>query len=113
MPSAEAEALFGISFRDASARLRSDLRALAEGRLQLRNTNFDTGRPAEHGEYPLADDTYAELMKRLFKSDFAQVSPALRRHLGAFYGPRPSPSPTSHHERRHWKDVVLALEGMG
>ena len=45
-PSAEAEALFGSSFRDASARLRADVRAFAGGRVELSNTNFDTGRPS-------------------------------------------------------------------
>ena len=104
--------MFGASFREAGARLRTDLRAVARGRIPLSNTNFDTGRVSRHGEYPLADDTHAELMERLFASHFVLTGPALRRHLRAYYGPRPPPSPRSDHERKHWKEVNRALDAM-
>jgi zinc dependent phospholipase C len=64
-PTPEAEALFVDSFRDARARYARALEAVRAGRLDLPNTNFDTGRPARPGEYSLADETVAELQKRL------------------------------------------------
>ena len=42
------------------------------------NTNFDTGKPSAHGEYTLADETYAELLDRLTGHRLAGVPEALR-----------------------------------
>jgi hypothetical protein len=106
-PTPEAERLFVESFRDASGRLRDELRRVATGRPQFANTNFDTGGPARRGEYPLADDTYAELLKRLSKRDFTTVPPELRRHLRSHYGA--DHTPRSKSERKHWKEITRAL----
>lgn len=111
-PTPEAEALFARSFRDASARLKSDLREVRTRRFDFANTNFDTGRPARHGDYPLADDTYAELARRLLKTKFAHAGPAIRANLRAYYGPRPAPALRGGHERKHWKDVLKALAAL-
>ena len=48
-PSPEAERLFLESFKDTRDRFRQSLVALGEGRLDLPNTNFDTGRPTSRG----------------------------------------------------------------
>jgi hypothetical protein len=64
-PSQEAEALFLASFKGTRERFRAALDALGRGRLDLPNTDFDTGKPSAHGEYSLADATYAELLDRL------------------------------------------------
>ena len=45
-PTPEVEAMFVQSFRDASARYRTALADVADNRFDLRNTDFDTGRPA-------------------------------------------------------------------
>ena len=58
-------ALPGELSRAPRERYRSALDALGRGRLDLPNTDFDTGKPTAQGEYTLADDTYAELLKRL------------------------------------------------
>src|SRR6185503_14822612 len=61
-PTLEVEAMFARSFREASTRYRAALGDLPDNRFEFRNTDFDTGRLAAHGEYALADDTYAELV---------------------------------------------------
>ena len=53
--------------------------------MNLVNTDFDTGRPAAYGEYKLADETYADLLKRLEKRRFLNVPPDLRRDIKTFY----------------------------
>jgi len=88
-PTPEAQALFTASFKDARARYAASLDQVARGRLNLANTDFDTGKRSVHGEYALADDTYAELMKRLSKEDFGGVPAALRSNINAFYAPAP------------------------
>jgi hypothetical protein len=64
-PTAESEALFTASFRDASARYARALDQVRGGRLALANANLDIGRVARRGEYSLADKTADELRQRL------------------------------------------------
>ena len=88
-PTPEAEALFLESFKDTRQRYQTALRAVGERRLNLANTNFDTGKPSAHGDYALADETYAELLNRLAKRQFANVPSALRQNIVAFYAAAP------------------------
>jgi hypothetical protein len=111
-PTPEAEALFAQSFRDASARFRDSLADLRDGRIDLRNTDFDTGKPSRHGEYALADDTYSELVRKFADRKFEGLPPAMRANLLAFYGTQPKPSSSSREDRKHWKDVVRALDSL-
>lgn len=88
-PTPEAEKLFVESLKDTRDRYRTSLTAVGAGRLDLRNTDFDTGRPSGHGEYELADETYAELLDRLADRKFEDVPPGLRRNILAFYAAAP------------------------
>jgi Zinc dependent phospholipase C len=89
-PTPEAEKLFLQSFVDARERYRQSIEALAAGRLNLPNTNFDVGRPTARGEYSLADDTYDELVKKLEKRKFAGASTELRTTIKRYYAPVPA-----------------------
>jgi hypothetical protein len=64
VPTPEAEKLFLDSLTETRERYRADLELVRAGRLKLPNINLDTGRAAAPGEYPLADQTMAELAKR-------------------------------------------------
>jgi hypothetical protein len=88
-PTPEAEALFLESFKGTRERFRAALDALGRGRLDVPNTDFDTGKPSAHGEYTLADDTYAELLKRVTDNHPDGVSRALRDNINAFYAAAP------------------------
>lgn len=108
-PTLEVEAMFARSFREAATRYRAALAELADSRFDLQNTDFDTGRAARHGEYALADDTYAELVERFRKRSLAGLPDAMRENILAFYGPRPAPSAVAKHERKNWKRLSAAL----
>src|SRR5262249_55580290 len=110
-PTAEAQDKFIQSFEDARTRYRSALERVATGHMEIRNTDFDTGNPVRHGEYALADATYAELLEKLAKRSFAGVTPALRRDVLAFYGQNPSPS-SSKELRKHWDEVSTELTAL-
>jgi hypothetical protein len=88
-PTPESERLFLDSFKDTRERYRTALQATGQGRLNLVNTNFDTGRPSAHGDYALADETYADLLDRLAGRQFSGVSAALRENIVAFYAAAP------------------------
>ena len=111
-PTPEAQQLFTRSFTDAAARYRAALQKVATGQLAVRNTDFDTGQLARHGEYALADETYAELLDRLASREFAATPAALRRDVLAFYGQRPTPSSASKDEQKRWDEVETQLTAL-
>jgi len=86
VPTPEAERLFLESFTSTRQRFQQLLEAQRTGRLQLANTNFDTGKPTAQGEYAMADETYDELLGKLADDASANLPPGLRSNLVAFYG---------------------------
>jgi hypothetical protein len=88
-PTADAERLFAESFRTGRDRYRAHLIDARDGRIDLTNTDFDTGRPTAWGEYPLADQTYVDLVAHLAGHQFAGVTPDLRRDIVRFFQNRP------------------------
>jgi len=104
VPTPEAERLFLESFASTGERFKQLLDAQRAGRLQLANTNFDTGRPTARGEYAMADETYDELLGRLADRAFADVPGDLRSNLVAFYGdPGSLPAATEAEQKRSEK----------
>ena len=84
----------------------------ADGKLQLANTDFDTGRDTRAGEYGLTDKTYARLLDQLAGHNFDQITPELRSNISAFYSDPNAPlatKTTPEDQRRHgtnWKNFV-------
>ena len=101
VPTAAAERLFLASFTETRERFRESLDASRARRLQLPNTDFDTGQLTVHGEYSLADATYDDLLGKLAARDFAGVPVALRANLIAYYGAaNPLPGNVPDEEKR-------------
>jgi hypothetical protein len=89
-PTSQTETLFMQSFNRTVDLYRALLKSQTAGQLTLANTDFDTGRPTQPGEYSLADETYAKLLRDLAKQSFQGVTPELRANLLAFYtNPKP------------------------
>jgi hypothetical protein len=65
VPAPEAEQMFLDSLTRSRERFATALDGVRGRDLRLPNVNLDTGRPSAAGEYPLADETRAELEKRL------------------------------------------------
>jgi hypothetical protein len=84
-PTPEAERLFADSFSMTRERYRAALGMVGARRLQLANTDFDTGKPPQRGENALADETYEELLERLTDRKGDAVPVALVRTLTRFY----------------------------
>ncbi len=110
-PTPEAEALFLESVKDARARYGVTLDAVSAGRLNLPNTDFDTGKPSAHGEYALADETYAKLLDTLAGRKFAGVPDALRKNIAAFYAAAPMRQ-LSRKEQKRLAKVRTQLEDL-
>jgi hypothetical protein len=110
-PTPQAESLFVKSLHDTRERYRAALMAVGRGRLDLQNTDFDTGRPSKHGEYELADETYATLLDRLAKRHFDNVPTALRRNIQAYYAAAPD-RVSSRKEAKHQKRIREQLAAL-
>jgi hypothetical protein len=106
IPTPDAEKLFVASFSNAL----QDYVQLAKqqrtaGQADLLNDNIDTGTVTGPGQYPLADKTYADLLDRLQKNDFASVSPEVRTMLLAYYADLSAPFATKK-DKKQWAKVV-------
>ena len=109
VPSATTEPLYMQSVIDSSNGYKAELRQSSAGTLVLENKDFDTGRPTLPGEYRLTDETYVQLLDKLAKAHFAQVTPELRANLLAFFhGPQP-PSQSAKSQRK-WKKIQSQVQ---
>jgi hypothetical protein len=108
-PTPETERLFIESFNATLTRYRALLAQSRTGKLDLPNTDFDTGRPVRAGEYKLADDTYGELLEKLAKHHFENASPELRRNILAFYSDLSAPIATKR-DKDEWRETLRALD---
>jgi hypothetical protein len=81
----DTERMFLASLSATRKNYRRLLEEVAPGRLSLADEDFDTGKPTRAGEYPLADRTYANLLARLRKEHFKNLTPQLRANILSFY----------------------------
>ena len=115
LPTPEAQALFRSSFRQTMAAYCADISRqpadTAAAPLKLANADFDTGHPTRAGEYPLADETYGEWLRKLAGKKFENLNPVARQNILAFYGAQPK-APASGKEKEQHKqaDTQKALE---
>ena len=108
-PTPDAEKLFMQSFNVAFDNYRNLARQRRDtGKVDLPNENFDTGTFTGPGQYPLADVTYANLLDRLAKRKFADVSPELRAAIFAFYKDANAPD-TMKKNKKKWNQIQTEL----
>jgi hypothetical protein len=93
-PTPQTEQWFEQSFNATLAEYRRLLSEWDQGRLVLINDNFDVGTVTPPGQYRLNDQTYAALLDRLAKRNFAGISPELRAELLRFYSDPSAPYAT-------------------
>lgn len=115
LPTPDAQQLFRASFRTVMEHYCADVARqpadTAAAPPVLANVDFDTGHPTRAGEYPLADETYGEWLRKLSKKKFENLNPMARQNILTFYGTRPK-APASEEERERNKPEVTqeALE---
>ncbi len=85
IPTTQTEDMYIKSINQSTDEYAAILRETKNDKLDLPNTDFDTGRPTAVGEYSLADKTYARLLDDLDKKHFDQMTPDLRQSILDFY----------------------------
>ena len=78
-------------------------------KLQLDNTDFDTGRMTHIGEYRLSDDAFSRLLDQLAQHNFDKVTPELRESILAFYA-EPLPADASKGHPEAWQKTQDELQ---
>lgn len=109
-PTPEVDGLFTASIASARARFRALVRDVRDNRLDLANTDFDTGRRTRPHEYALADRTYAEWLERLSRRNFQGTSPAVRQDIARFYDGAAPPETRDRKTRKRWARTLDMLE---
>jgi hypothetical protein len=94
IPSKQTEDLYIASVDRTMENYAKLLQEAAAGRVQLTNTDFDTGHDTRAGEYGLTDKTYARLLDELAGHNFDQITHDLRANILAFYSDPNAPNAT-------------------
>ena len=94
IPTHKTEDLYVASVDLTVQNYKQLLAKTADGKLELTNTDFDTGRDTRAGEYPLTDETYAHLLDQLASHNFDKIPPELKGNILAFYSDPAAPIAT-------------------
>lgn len=105
-PTPAVEHLYMDSFNQALERFEKLLLAQRQDQLRLPNDNLDTGAETAGADYRLADDTYAELLRRL---DGKPVSSSLRQDILSYYGDLEKHYATKR-KSKEWHEVMRELD---
>lgn len=108
-PTPETERMFQESFNATLDRYRKLLTDWDEGHLKLPNDNFDVGEPTGPGKYSMNDDTHAQLLDRLAKRGFANVSAQMRSELITFFSDANADYATKRNHKR-WRKLQQDLQ---
>jgi hypothetical protein len=108
MPNQTTEQLYMQSVLDSSDHYRDDLHNESRHALALPNRDFDTGLETRAGEYALTDETYSDLLDRLAKRRFDQLTPELKENIVNFYHDAPPPAFARKHKKK-WADTQSQL----
>lgn len=89
-PTAQTEDMYFKSINATVDQYRSFLHDVGTDSLQLTNCDLDSGKVTHPGEYSLADDTYAKLLRQLSENKFEGTSAELRANILDFYAEPPA-----------------------
>lgn len=108
-PTPDAEKLFMASFNGSVTDYERLLAEVHGTTLSgLINDNFDTGTVTNRGDYPLADQTYAELLDRQAKEGFTETTADLRAAILQFYSDA-NAGPVPEKDRAKWERVLSQI----
>ncbi len=89
-PTTESEKLFDKSFDTILFHYKHTITPLVPSENHLKNVDFDTGRPTQHCEYPIADQTYIKWMQKLEKNDTEQIDPQIKTNITTYFNFHPA-----------------------
>ncbi len=109
IPTRQTEDLYIASVDRTMENYTKLLHEAADGKVQLPNTDFDTGHETRAGEYALTDKAYAHLLDQLAAHNFDNITPDLQSNILAFYSDPNAPVATKK-KPEDWKKTADELE---
>ncbi|MGA9712647.1 MAG: zinc dependent phospholipase C family protein [Candidatus Sulfotelmatobacter sp.] len=109
IPTQKTEDLYVASVDKTVENYTKLLQDAAAKKLQLANTDFDTGRDTRAGEYALTDASYARLLDQLAGRNFDRITPDLRSNILGFYSDPGAPVATKKNPL-DWKKTQEEVE---
>ena len=94
IPTQQTEDLYIASVNHTLDNYKGLLSEVEAKKLSLRNTDFDTGKDTEPGEYALSDKSYAYLLDKLANDNFANMTADLRKNILDYYSNPSAPIAT-------------------
>jgi hypothetical protein len=107
----EGEKLFIKSFDSVLVHYHEDLAKLKSGPIDLQDIDYDTGKPTMAGEYPLADETYEDLLDQLEQNKFNTLTQPLKQNIINFYS-KADTLQLAQQNPKTWKKTSIALKGL-
>jgi len=108
-PTAQTEDMYFKSINMSVDQYRALLEQVRSGTLELPNRDLDTGNETRAAEYPLTDDTYAQLLAQLTARKFDLTTPDLRDNILHFYSDLSAPIDTRKN-KNDWQSVLGSLD---
>ncbi len=108
-PTAQTEDMYFKSINTSVDQYRAFLEQVRAGTLELPNRDLDTGNETLAAEYPLTDDTYAQLLAQLTARKFDLTTPDLRDNILHFYSDLSAPNDAKKDKNR-WQSVLASLD---
>jgi hypothetical protein len=108
-PTPQTAEMYFKSINTTVDQYRIYLQQVRAGTLEITNCDFDTGKETRAAEYSLTDESYAKLLGRLEKREFALTSPELRSNILKFYADLSLPLETKRDSGR-WQNVLTSLD---
>jgi zinc dependent phospholipase C len=105
IPTSQTEDMYIRSVNQTVEQYSHELTQAGRREVDLPNLDFDTGRPTQAGEYPLADKTYARLLNDLSNRGFANAPRAMCDDILRFYSNPNAPIATKRDKKR-WKQLL-------
>ena len=108
-PTPATETMFMASFNSTLVSYTRMVRdQTANGHAPLKDDNFDTGTVTGPGDYPLADQAYAQLVDELSENHFANITPDLQAVILAYYADLNAPFATKK-DKKKWDALVAKI----
>jgi len=105
----EGEKLFIRSFDTVIVHYDEELTMLHNSRIDLKDVDYDTGKPTMPGEYRLADKTYVELLDKLGGNKFIELTKPLQQNILNFYNNADTAQFAIKYSK-DWKKTSFALQ---
>jgi hypothetical protein len=110
-PDPVTEKLFIESFDTVQMNFTLVLKEMLHEKKRFQNIDYDTGIKTFAGEYALTDETYLELLLKLYSDHFISVNAGLKINILRFYD-EDNQKLETHAGPEKWKQITQALDSI-